>query len=169
MADRSLPSVRRLQLGTVAVVTLVLLLSSPLVGVVDLTPETRGAARLGGGTADATVVGDPAADLAITPGRFGTNVSYLRIPPAVVDVDRVEGRPRLLYRVRVPRLGFERSATRPLDESVAGRVTLRMDDRAFRHARIRNDSYRAIVAVRVQSFDGTRTVYRRNVTVPVRG
>jgi hypothetical protein len=168
MADGSLPPVRRLQLGTVAVVLAVLVLSGPLVGIVDLTPETRGAAELGEGTANATVVGDPTADLAITPGRFGTNVSYLRIPPAVVDVRRVEDRPRLLYSVSVPRLDFERSVSEPLNERVDGRITLRMDDRAFTNARIRNESYRATVVVRVQSFEGTQTVYRRNATVPVR-
>jgi len=168
MGDRSLPSVRQFQFGTAAVVLVVLVLSGPLVGVVDLTPESRGAAELGDGTAEATVVGDPAADLAITPGRFGTNVSYLRTPPATVDVDRVEGRPRLLYVVRVPRLDFERSVTRPLDGSVDGRVTLRMDDRAFENRAIRNDSYRATVTVRVQSFDETRTIHRHNATVPVR-
>jgi hypothetical protein len=169
MDESSLPSVRRLQFGTVAVILVVLVLSGPLVGVVDLTPESRGAAELGDGTANVTVVGDPTADLAITPGRFGTNVSYLRVPPAVVDVDRVTGRPRLLYLVRVPDLGFERSVTEPLDERTDGRVTLSMSDRAFAHARIRNDSYRATVVVRVQSFGGTRTVYRRNATLPVRG
>ncbi|AQL43095.1 hypothetical protein BV210_10380 [Halorientalis sp. IM1011] len=168
MGDRSIPSVRRLQFGTAAVVLAVLLLSGPLVGIVDLTPESRGAAELGAGTANATVVGDPTAELAITSGRFGTNVSYLRIPPASVDVDRVEQRPRLLYVVRVPQLDFERSVTHPLDESVDGRVTLRMDDRAFPNRVIRTDSYRATVIVRVQSFDGTRTIYRRNATVPVR-
>ncbi|WP_424017477.1 hypothetical protein ACOZ4N_16630 [Halorientalis pallida] len=168
MADRSSPSVRHLQLGTAAVVLVVLVLSGPLVGVVDLTPESRGAAELGDGTANASIVGDPTADLAITPGRFGTNVSYLRIPPAVVDVRQVEDRPRVLYLVSVPELGFERSVTEPLDERVDGRVTLRMDDRAFPHARIRNESYRATVVVRVQSFEESRTVYRRNVTVPVR-
>lgn len=168
MADRSVPSVRRLQLGTAAVVLVVLVLSGPLVGVVDLTPESRGAAELGDGTAEASVVGDPTADLAITPGRFGTNVSYLRVPPAVVDVRQVEDRPRLLYIVRVPALNFERSVTEPLDERVDGRVTLRMDDRAFQHARIRNESYNATVVVRVQSFEVSRTVYRRTATVPVR-
>lgn len=168
MAEDPLPSVRRLQLGTLAVVLVVLVLSGPLVGIVDLTPETRGAAQLGDGTANVTVVGDPTADLAITPGRFGTNVSYLRIPTAVVDVRRVDDRPRLLYSVTVPKLDFERSVTEPLDEGVDGRVRLSMSDRAFAHAKIRNESYRATVRVRVQSFEGTRTVYQRNTTVPVR-
>ena len=52
MGDRSIPSVRRLQFGTAAVVLAVLLLSGPLVGIVDLTPESRGAAELGAGTAN---------------------------------------------------------------------------------------------------------------------
>ncbi|RXK47251.1 hypothetical protein [Halorientalis pallida] len=168
MADGSFPLVSRLQLGTVAVVLVVLVLSGPLVGVVDLTPESRGAAELGDGTANVTVTGDPGADLAITSGRFGTNVSYLRIPPAAVDVHHVEERPRLLYLVSVPGLGFERSVTEPLDERVDGRVNIPMSDRAFAHVRVRNDSYRATVVVRVQSFEETRTVYRRNTTVPVR-
>lgn len=168
MDEGLLPSVRRLQFGTVAVILVAVLLSGPLVGVVDLTPESRGAADIGDGTANVTVVGDPTAGLAITPGRFGTNVSYLRIPPAAVDVDRVEGRPRLLYLVRVPDLGFERSVTEPLDQRVGGRVALRIDARAFAHARVQSENYNTTVVVRVQSFTETRTVYRRNATVPVR-
>ncbi|WP_299266898.1 hypothetical protein [Halorientalis sp.] len=167
MGEGSLPSVQQFQVVTVAVVLAILVLSGPLVGVVDLTPETRSAAQLGGGTANVSVVDDPTADLAITPGRFGTNVSYLRVPPAVVDVDRVEGRPRLLYLVQAPRLDFERSVAEPLNGTVDGRVAVRMDDRAFERASVPNDSYVVTVTVRVQSFDGTRTVYQRNATVPV--
>ncbi|WP_336001659.1 hypothetical protein [Halorientalis halophila] len=158
--------VRRTQWATVAVMLAVLVFSGPLVGVVDLTPETRGAAALGDGTANATVAGDPGADLVIDEGRFGTNVSYLRIPPATVDLAAVEGRSRLLYHVAVPGLGFERSVT----HTVSGddeRVTLRMDPRAFPRERIRNDSYRATITISVQSFEATRRIYRENASVPV--
>jgi len=136
----------------------------PVLGAVDLTPETRD--RLGDGTAEATLVSEPDNGLYIDRGRFGTGVLYLRIPDAVVDVASVTGRPRVVYQVSVPGLDFERSATTRVDES--GRVRIPMDARAFTYTRIENDSYRAEIEVRVQSFETDRTVASRTVTVPVR-
>jgi hypothetical protein len=43
-----------------------------------------------------------------------------------------------------------------------------MDARAFTHAQVANESYRATVTVRVQSFETDRVVAERTVTVPVR-
>ena len=155
--------VRQVQLAVVGLVLFVLVLSSPVLGAVDLTPETRD--RLGDGTAEATLASTPAEDLRINRGRFGTGVFYLRIPPAVVDVESVTGRPRVVYRVAVPGLGFERTATARVTES--GRVRVPMDARAFTLAAVDNETYRAAVSVRVQSFETDRVVARRTATVPV--
>jgi hypothetical protein len=156
--------VRYAQLGVVGFVLFVLVLSSPVLGAVDLTPESRD--RLGDGTANATLVSDPDDGLYVDRGRFGTDVFYLRIPDAAVDVESVTGRPRLVYQVSVPGLDFERSATTRLDGD--GRVRVPMDARAFTHAQVANESYRATVTVRVQSFETDRVVAERTVTVPVR-
>lgn len=161
-------SVRRLQLATIGVMLVVLVVSGPLVGAVDLTPESR-SGTVGDGTATVEVVDDPAADLRVNEGRFGTGVYYLRIPPAVVDVSAVEGRPRVVYTVTVPALDFQRSESQILHAGTDGRRTISMAPRAFAPETVTNESYRAEVLVRVQSFETDRVVYRRNVTVPVRG
>lgn len=153
--------VRGARLLVGAVIVAVLLVSGPLVGAVDLTPADRG---IGDGTAEVTV--ERTDDPVIDRGRFGTNVTYLRIPPAVVDVHGVEGRPRLVYTVRVPALGFERTATRLVDRP--GRTRVRMSPRAFERTTYDQSSYRAELLVRVQSFETDEVVYRRNVSVDVR-
>lgn len=154
----------RVRVATVAVIVVVLVLSGPLVGLVDLTPAEQ-PAEVGDGNATVTVVSDPAADLRFDRGRFGTNVSYLRIPPAVVDVKAVSDRPRLVYVVRVPALDYRGSDAELLTDG--GRTRVRISHRAFERGQVTNDSYRATVTIRVQSFAVDRTVYERNVTVPV--
>lgn len=156
--------VRYVQLAVVGFVLFVLVISSPVLGAVDLTPASRD--RLGDGTANATLAFEPADGMRIDRGRFGTDVFYLRIPAAVVDVESVSGRPRLVYQVAVPGLDFERTATARIERS--GRVRVPMDARAFTYAQVANESYRATVSVRVQSFETDRVVARRSVTIPVR-
>ena len=155
----------RVRALVVGVMLFVLLISGPAVGLVDLTPEDRSPDGLGDGTADVAMASDPATDLRIDEGRFGTDVYYLRVPPAAVDVASVEGRPQLTYKINVPGLDYTDSTSEMLDGSGRTEVTLR--DRAFTPERIMRDAYRAELVVRVQSFEQDTVVYRRNVTVPV--
>ena len=155
----------RVRALTVGVILFVLLISGPAVGLVDLTPEQRNPDSLGDGTADVTMASDPTSDLRIDEGRFGTGVYYLRMPPAVVDVSSVTGRPQLTYKVSVPGLDYTDSTSQMLDST--GRTTVHLDDRAFAPKSLTNDSYRAEVVVRVQSFEMDTVVYQRNVTVTV--
>lgn len=157
----------RVRALTIGVMLFVLVISGPAVGLVDLTPEQRGPDGLGGGTADVTMASDPAADLRINEGRFGTGVYYLRLSPAVVDVSFVDGRPQLTYKVSVPGLDYSDSTSQMLDNE--GRTKVHLSDRAFAPKTIKNDSYRAEILVRVQSFEMDDVVYRRNVTVTVDG
>lgn len=160
-------AVRRLYLVTIAGILGVLVLSGPVVDVVDLTPAARDDANVGSGSADVTVTGDPAADIRIDRGRFGTGVYYLRPPAFGVSVADVAGRSRLVYIVRVPALDYEGSTSDRLGPGAAGDRTLQLSSRAFERDRITEDSYRAELVVRVQSFEGDRVVYHRNVTVRV--
>jgi len=152
--------------GTVLSVTLVLatlVATGPLVGVTAVGPSESG---LGEGTATVEDV-HLATPLSMTPGRFGTGVVYLRIPDAGVELSAVEGRSRLVYRVAVPALGFDRVGTRTIATGRT-RAAVEMSDRAFAPAAVNASRYRARVTVRVQSFAIDRTVFDRNVTVEVR-
>jgi len=145
----------------------VLLVSGPVVGLVDLTPEQRSPDSLGGGTANVSMVSDPAADLRLDRGRFGTGVYYLRVPPAVVDITAIDGRPQLTYKVSVPGLDYTDSTSQVLDDTATGRTTVHLSDRAFEPGALGTQSYRVEVIVRVQSFEMDDVVYRRNATVTV--
>lgn len=157
----SLQTIRR---TTVTLMLAVLALSSPTFGLVDLTPASRTPDAVGDGTANVTVSSVPTEQVRMTPGRFGTDVVYLRVPPATVDVASVTGRPRLVYVARVPALDFRRLGTTQLDAD-ARVQTVRMDARAFRYERVANESYRVQLTLRVQSFEVNDVIYRRNVTV----
>lgn len=150
--------------GTVLSVTLVvgvLAATGPLVGL-DVGPGQTG---LGEGTATVEDV-RLESPLSMTPGRFGTGVVYLRIPAADVALSSVEGRSRLVYRVAVPTLGFDRVGTHTIAPGRT-RVTVGMSDRAFVPGGLDARTYRARVTVRLQSFTVDRTVFDRNVTVEV--
>jgi len=165
MRDRFPVSVSTIRRVTVGLILAVLLVSSPTVGLVDLTPESRSPDFVGDGTATVANTTIPTDSVRMTHGRFGTDVVYLRFPPATVDVGSVTGRPRLVYVAAVPELDFRRSATTGLEPDTRGPTTVRMDARAFTYERVGGNTYRVLLSVRVQSFETDDVVYRRNVTV----
>lgn len=142
-------------------VVLVLLGAGPLTGV-DVTSAQASTVGTGNATVDSVTV--DASALAVTDGRFGTNVSYLRIPTATVTVESVTGRPQLVYLVSVPGLDVERVSTRVVTRG--GTYRLDPDDRALAPGTAAG-VYNASVTVRAQSFDGSRTLVRTNTTVEV--
>lgn len=147
----------------VAVVVFALVLSSPLFGI-SLT-ESGPPATVGNGNATVTSVDIDAESIRITPGRFGTDVSYVRIPDARVDVTRVDGAPRLVYRVEIPALNIDHDATKVLFGPET--TTVRLDDVAVRPAELSADRYDARVTVRVQSYTVDRVVSNESVTIEV--
>jgi len=151
---------RIVTLLSVAVVLGTLVVTGPLVGGTD---AGRASPELGEGTATVESVqltGSPS----FSPGRFGTGVVYLRIPDAAVEFASASGRSRLVYRVAVPALGFDRVGTASVDPGTTHRG-VGMSDRAFAPDTLDRDRYRVNVTVRVQSFAVDRTVFHRNVTV----
>lgn len=122
---------------------------------------------LGDGTATASIESLPTDQFRFDDGRFGTGVTYLRVPDVRVHVAEVRGAPRLVYRVRVPALGVDDSATKLLGHD--GRRTVRIHgvDRGFDPESISQDRYTAIVSVRVQSFETDTTILSVNESVEV--
>ena len=137
----------------------VLVGTGPLAGV-DVTSAS--ASTFGDGNATVTDVTVDRSELALTTGRFGTNVTYLRVPAATVAVDSVTDRPQLLYIVSVPGLDVRLVERQVVTEP--GRFRLAPDDRAMPVGRA-DGTYDAFLSVRVQSFTTDRTVARTTVTV----
>lgn len=156
---------RAFERTVVVAIVVISLAAGPIVPVVDVI--SRDPSTLGDGTATASVTSLPTDGFRIDDGRFGTSVRYLRIPDAVVTVGAVRGHPRIVYRVEVPTLDVDRSATRVVGPDALGPLRLDGVDRAFERNAITDDSYRGTVSVRVQSFEVNDVIYRRNVTVEV--
>jgi len=148
--------------GVALLVVVVLVAAGPLTGVDVTSAETQ----LGEGDAAVGAVSVETAGLTVTPGRFGSEFSYLRVPAAVVTVNSVTDRPRLVYVVSVPALDVERVETAVVD--APGMYTLDPDDVALAPGTAAG-TYDAAVTVRVQSFGTSRLVHRENATVEVPG
>ncbi len=140
----------------VAAIVLVMLLSGPGSSI----EFAKDRASLGDGTASVTVVEPTEDHVRVTDGRFGTNVSYVRIPDLIVDVEQVDGRPRVFYQVTVPELDIRKQN----DEIVrsTGRLRVAISDRALQPGTDVTGAEARLV-VRVQSYTGGTVVMNRTV------
>lgn len=142
----------------VAVVLVGMLLSGP-VGGVELVSDRP---SLGDGTASVTVVEPTEEPIRVTEGRFGTNVSYARIPDLVLDVTSTAGHPRVLYQVTIPELNIRKQNDKIVQSS--GRLRVPISDHVVpRGATL--DGATARLVVRVQSYSGGQVVMNRTVEV----
>jgi hypothetical protein len=120
---------------------------------------------VGDGNAVASSVTVDGDTVRITPGRFGTAVSYVRVPDASVRLTGVTGAPRVVYRLEVPALGIDHHATRLV--SGPGSVTVRLRDVAVRPERVSADRYEGRLTVRIQSHTVDRLVRTESLTIEV--
>lgn len=125
------------------------------------------APSLGDGTADVQIASPSVDRLPVEPGRFGSAARYVRVPDLVADVSRVDGHPRLQYRVAVPGIDVDRHRSRLLEG--AGRLRLHLPDVALPPpgSGPSSGTYRGRIVVAVQSFSTDHTVLNRTVTVRV--
>lgn len=162
LGEDSVTTSQRLLVGVVLVT---LVISGPAVPGVSLTQSSQPTA-LGEGNATVTAVEIAESDVKITPGRFGTDVLYLRGPDANVQLEGVDGQPRIVYRIEIPALDVETATTRLL--AGPGKLTVRLDDRAFLPDQVDEERYDGELTVRIQSFSTDRTLLREQITVEVR-
>jgi hypothetical protein len=141
-------------------VVFVLVAAGPLTGLDVTRAETT--VDTGAATVESVAL-DPSAT-AVTDGRFGVQFDYLRVPTATVTVASVTGRPRLVYVASVPELSIERVETRVL--TAPGRYRLTPDAEALA-PETPSGVYEVSLTVRVQSFDGARTLTTEQTTVEV--
>lgn len=142
-------------------VVLVLVGAGPLTG---LDVSDAQSSTVGEGNATVESVAVDRSTLAVTDGRFGTNVSYLRIPTATVTLGSVTGRPQLVYLVSAPALDVDRIET--LVVTSGGTYRLDPDDRALAPG-VQPGSYTVSITVRFQSFSTEQVLLRTNETVEV--
>lgn len=147
-------------LSTVGIILFVLVLAGPAGGI-DLVGDPT---TLEEGNASVTVVDGSTDTITVSEGRFGTNVTYVRIPDAVLNVDRVQGQPRVVYLISVPNLSVDKQSRRYIEST--GRLTVPMSDRALPN-RPAAGTYDGRIVIRVQSFGYDEVVLNRSVEVTV--
>lgn len=150
---------------TAAVILLASLLSGPLVGAVDLSPEESTVA-LGDGRADVEVVAAPD-EGRLDPARYATTGYVLSVPPATVDVSDIAGRPLVVYKLRIPDLSYASVTTHLLDERSTGRRSLPLEKSVLNRTSLPRETYRGELLVVKRVHERDTVLYRGNVTLRV--
>jgi hypothetical protein len=167
----------------VAVVVVVgtVLVSGPLTGV-DLTTGSAVSESpycTASGNATVGVVDVPLESFRFEPKDYDAGPYYLASDPVIVSVSDVHGCPILVYRLRVPELGYHGNklqflgARKTTDESTVSatrNVSLSPVASNVRRDRIEgldNETIRGVIRIELRG-DYNRTVYRRNLSIPVK-
>ncbi|WP_276247911.1 hypothetical protein [Haladaptatus sp. YSMS36] len=157
--------------ATVLVLLVVTVLSGPLVGAIDLTPapkESTPEAPIGSGAVDVTVHSIPTDGVALVRGQYGAESFYLRVPDAQIQVGSVTGQPMVVYKVRIPELGYTHGTTLFLSPEDTGNKSIALQQKALAPGRVTADEYDAELIVLVRAGGEERELARQPVTVEVR-
>ena len=125
----------------------------------DIGPAS-GSDRLGHGSAAVTVERLPGTvRLVESDGGYD-----LQVPAATVDVERLDGRPALVYKLRIAALGYARSTTAFPESTGQHRLTVAGGSPSIED---RRERYEGELLVALRSGADQRVLERRNVTVVV--
>lgn len=154
--------------ATVLLVVVLSVASGPLVAPIDFTAaDERNAAGLGSGSLSATVLSVPEEDVRLERDRFGSEVYYLRVPDATVRLDRVEGQPLIVYKIRIPALGTTRGTTKFLNPDHSGNLTLSVSETSIEADRVDRDRYAGEILIVARTNDDEEVLYQSTVQVEV--
>lgn len=159
---------RPLVWSTVLVITVVAIVSGPLVSGVN-PPAAGGSAEppVGAGSASVDVVSAPST-VTLQRSSFGAGTYHFEGPPARVTVRSVTGNPGIRYSIDVPDLWFTDTKTYPLQGRAGDRIDLEFRPVELSPTRVTNDSYRGRLAIWLVTDGGTyRTVYQAPVRIEV--
>jgi hypothetical protein len=151
--------------ATVAVIVAVTVASGPLVGAVTVPEGGVSGPAPGTGNATVSVVSMPDR-VTLEPGAYDTDVYYLEVPDAVVDVSAVTGKPVLTYSLSVPELK-SRSSVFFLQPGEQGRTELSMDRLSFDPAAVDREQYTGELRLVLRGSGGKLTLYSEPVVVEV--
>lgn len=150
----------------VVAVIAVSLLSGPLAAGIDLSQAPDQRPTAGTGSATVEVVSVPET-VRLEKGSFNADAPYtLLVPDATVELSNISGGPLLVYKLRMPALGYTRGTTHFLDASMDGRQSVTLD-RTTVDKDLTRDQYRGEFLLILRGDGTERTLYRGNTTVEV--
>ncbi|WP_101294253.1 hypothetical protein [Halegenticoccus soli] len=156
---------------TALVVAVAAVLGGPLVPGVDLAPPAPApvSGNVGQGSVAVEAVAFGETGYRLERGAHGSGAYYLVAPDAFVEVASVDGRPMLVYEVRIADLGYARSTTAFPSEGAVGTVRISLGKDALSPERIAAGRYRAEVRVLARANERDRVLDERTVEIEVRG
>ncbi len=153
--------------ATVAVIVVVSVASGPLVGAVTVPEGGVSGPDPGTGNATVSVVSVPDR-VTLEPGAYDTDVYYLEVPDAVVDVSAATGKPVLTYSLSVPELR-SRSSVFFLQPGERGRQKLPMERLSVDPAAVDQERYAGELRLVLRGSGKEVTLYSEPVVVEVGG
>ncbi|SDM94280.1 hypothetical protein SAMN04487949_2927 [Halogranum gelatinilyticum] len=162
---------RTVVLSTLFVFLCVSVVSGPLVGGVDLTPQ-RTDARFPGvdaetGTLSVSDTAVPAEGYRLERGVAGSGVYTLSVPAATVEVESITGTVTVIYQLEIREIGYASQSLYTLDANSPETVTLAVSQQSIEADKIEQEEYAATATVSVRSNGTTRVLETANVTVDV--
>ena len=154
---RTLPAI------TVIGVLVTSLLTGPIVSPTD--PSSAESEPIPGeGSADVEIISIPEAGT-LDPVEHASSGYKLFLPSATVNVSNLSGRPMLVYKLRVPELGFISGTTYVLNSKFTGRQTLEFEEPVLDRASLERATYHGEVLVIKRVHERDTVLYRGNVTL----
>lgn len=161
----------RFSVLTITIILGVILVSGPLVPMVDFTTTSFTAALADNERSSLNVSSIRVAEDGpkLKPGNYEWQ-AVLDAPTVTVRVDQVTGSPLLIYELSVTGLSHNIATLVAFNEGDVGRTyNLDIQNSTLRTSDINESSYPAEIRLRIRSGNETTTIYRKNVTVTTEG
>lgn len=161
--------VRKGAIGLLTVVIFLSILSGPLVAAIDLTPSSQDYSTFGNGTASLSVQSFDSDAVVLRKGEYGSGAYLLEVPDIVVNIQEVQGSPFIVYKIRVPELGYTRSSVSVLNPEMNGTMHISLATDEIAPDRVTQSAYQAEIILLVRSGHEERVLFRESVSLRVIG
>lgn len=126
--------------GVASLIVVLVLLTGPPLGIVELPSATSDDIGTGNATVSVESVPDT---VTVERGADGTNVYYLRVPSATIEVSELRENPILDYSIAIQGMGFTRGSIHLLGDVGDGTHDISLDETTFEPDRIDQQRYEA--------------------------
>lgn len=157
----------RIVWSTVAVILVVMIVSGPLVGSIELTSMESSPTTLGTGSAEVQIDSVPTDAITLERSTFGAKTFHLSAPPSTVTIEDVRGNPVLEYAIQIPELGFVDINSYVVSELTGSTLRLTFRPIEISPSEVTQETYGGTVTIRLQADEFER-LYESTITVEVR-
>lgn len=154
----------------VSVVIIIAVMSGPGVAGIDFAtkpPSDESSFCEASGNATITVDSVPEDSFALRQRWFGAGAFYLSAGETEVSVESPTGCPIVVYRLTIDELNYFGQRLYFINQPSDKNLGLRVVEGTFTPSEMKATSYAGTITIRLRGNE-TRTIYRTNVTIPVK-